>query len=69
MFMSEQYENLDLPSKILASLLSNSAMAFGFQLFLMYEGAGKCLPIFSALILERFLVLGGLSYCISRFFI
>ncbi|XP_023714575.1 ATP-binding cassette sub-family A member 3 isoform X4 [Cryptotermes secundus] len=40
MFMSEQYENLHLPSKILACLLSNSAMAFGFQLFLMYEGAG-----------------------------
>jgi ATP-binding cassette subfamily A (ABC1) protein 3 len=41
MFMSEQYEDLFLPSKILACLLSNSAMAFGFQLFLMYEGTGK----------------------------
>lgn len=40
MFMSEQYENLELSSKLAASLLSNSAMAFGFQLFVMYEGAG-----------------------------
>jgi ATP-binding cassette subfamily A (ABC1) protein 3 len=40
MFMSEQYENLYLPAKISASLFSNSAMAFGFQLFLMYEGTG-----------------------------
>jgi hypothetical protein len=38
--MSEQYENLTLPAKLSASLLSNSAMAFGFQLFLMYEGTG-----------------------------
>jgi ATP-binding cassette subfamily A (ABC1) protein 3 len=40
MFMSEQYENLTLLDKLLASLFSNSAMAFGFQLFIMYEGAG-----------------------------
>ena len=40
MFMSEQYENLHLPAKLAASLFSNSAMAFGFQLFIMYEGAG-----------------------------
>lgn len=40
MFMSEQYENLSLAAKLAACLLSNSAMAFGFQLFLMYEGAG-----------------------------
>jgi len=39
--MSEQYENLLLPTKIAACLLSNSAMAFGFQLFLMYEGTGE----------------------------
>ncbi|XP_069685343.1 phospholipid-transporting ATPase ABCA3-like isoform X4 [Periplaneta americana] len=41
MFMSEQYENLTQTSKILACLFSNSAMAFGFQLFLMFEGSGE----------------------------
>jgi hypothetical protein len=62
MFLSEQYENLLLPSKILACLLSNSAMAFGFQLFLMYEGAGKYLltGIFSVSLLEGFFMLGYL---------
>jgi len=40
LFMSEQYENLTLPAKLSASLFSNTAMAFGFQLFIMYEGAG-----------------------------
>jgi hypothetical protein len=66
--MSEQYENLQLPSKISACLLSNSAMAFGFQLFLMYEGAGKCLLTFSALILEGIFVLEH-SSCVSVGFI
>lgn len=55
MFMSEQYENLTLAAKLSASLFSNSAMAFGFQVFLMYEGAGGYLLNLSASLPDVFL--------------
>lgn len=55
MFMSENYENMSLTAKLLGSLLSNSAMAFGFQLFLMYEGAGGYLLNLPASLLDNFL--------------
>jgi len=55
MFMSEQYENLSLSAKLSASLLSNSAMAFGFQIFLMYEGAGGYLLNLPASLPDNFL--------------
>jgi hypothetical protein len=54
MFMSEQYENLSLPAKVSACLFSNSAMAFGFQLFLMYEGTGRYLLNLPASLPEKF---------------
>ncbi|GFG32765.1 hypothetical protein Cfor_06296 [Coptotermes formosanus] len=61
MFMSEQYENLSLPAKVSACLFSNSAMAFGFQLFLMYEGTGVGMQwhnIWTPVTLDDDLVLG-----------
>lgn len=41
MFLSEHYETLGQFTKVASSLCSNSAMAFGFQLFLMSEGTGE----------------------------
>ncbi|KAJ8951652.1 hypothetical protein NQ318_012323 [Aromia moschata] len=41
LFMQQKYDTLSLAAKLLASLGSNSAMAFGFQLMLMYEGTGE----------------------------
>jgi hypothetical protein len=55
MFMSEQYENLRLPAKLGASVFSNSAMGFGFQLFIMFEGTGGCLFNLPASLHDNFL--------------
>lgn len=41
LFMQEIYDTLTLSSKLIASLGSNTAMAFGFQVILMYEGTGE----------------------------
>ncbi|KAJ9596524.1 hypothetical protein L9F63_012466, partial [Diploptera punctata] len=41
MFLSEHYEDLSQAAKLASCLCSNSAMAFGFQLFLMSEGTGE----------------------------
>lgn len=41
LFLQERYDSLTLSAKLLASLGSNSAMAFGFQLMLMHEGTGE----------------------------
>ncbi|XP_018575545.1 ATP-binding cassette sub-family A member 3-like isoform X2 [Anoplophora glabripennis] len=41
LFMQQTYDSLSLSSKLFASLGSNSAMAFGFQVMLMYEGTGE----------------------------
>lgn len=40
-FMQDKYDTLSLSQKLLASLCSNSAMAYGFQLMLMFEGIGE----------------------------
>ncbi|CAG9761787.1 unnamed protein product [Ceutorhynchus assimilis] len=37
-FMQQSYDTLSLSSKLISCLGSNTAMAFGFQLILMYEG-------------------------------
>ncbi|EFA12134.2 ATP-binding cassette sub-family A member 3-like Protein [Tribolium castaneum] len=37
LFLQSQYEQLSLSTKMLVSLGSNTAMAYGFQLFLMFE--------------------------------
>ncbi|XP_066260323.1 phospholipid-transporting ATPase ABCA3-like [Euwallacea similis] len=39
-FMQYNYETLSLTTKLIASLASNTGMAFGFQIILMYEGTG-----------------------------
>ncbi|CAG9855955.1 unnamed protein product [Phyllotreta striolata] len=41
LFMQEIYDTLTLSTKLMASLGSNTAMAFGFQVILMYEGTGE----------------------------
>lgn len=41
LFLQERYDTLPLSTKLLASLGSNSAMGFGFQIMLMYEGTGE----------------------------
>ncbi|CAG9816334.1 unnamed protein product [Phaedon cochleariae] len=41
LFMQDKYDSLTLGTKLLASLGSNTAMAFGFQIMLMYEGTGE----------------------------
>lgn len=41
LFLQEQYDTLSLSVKMITSLGSNTAMAFGFQLILMYEGTGE----------------------------
>ncbi|XP_072399805.1 phospholipid-transporting ATPase ABCA3-like isoform X2 [Diabrotica undecimpunctata] len=40
LFMQNNYSELALSTKLLTSLLPNTAMAFGFQVVLMYEGTG-----------------------------
>ncbi|CAG9840389.1 unnamed protein product [Diabrotica balteata] len=40
LFMQNNYSELALSTKLLSSLLPNTAMAFGFQVVLMYEGTG-----------------------------
>ncbi|KAH1004271.1 hypothetical protein HUJ04_004050 [Dendroctonus ponderosae] len=40
-FMQNNYDTLSLSAKLVASLGSNTAMAFGFQVILMYEGTGE----------------------------
>lgn len=41
LFMQQNYDTLSLSTKLFASLGSNSAMGFGFQIMLMYEGTGE----------------------------
>lgn len=41
LFLQEDYDQLSLSVKMVTSLGSNTAMAFGFQLILMYEGTGE----------------------------
>lgn len=41
LFMQQSYNTLSLSTKLLASLGSNSAMAFGFQMMLMFEGTAE----------------------------
>ncbi|GJQ88074.1 hypothetical protein Trydic_g13087 [Trypoxylus dichotomus] len=41
MVVQNQYDTLSLAEKILICLASNSAMAYGFQLLLMWEGTGR----------------------------
>ncbi|KAJ8964470.1 hypothetical protein NQ317_016593 [Molorchus minor] len=41
LFMQQNYDSISLTSKLAASLGSNTAMAFGFQVMLMYEGTGE----------------------------
>lgn len=47
LFLQQQYDQLSLSTKLFASLGSNTAMAYGFQLMLMFEGTseGKFDPI------------------------
>lgn len=40
-FLQEQYNSLSFAQKLLSCLGHNSAMAYGFQLVLMYEGTGE----------------------------
>ncbi|RZC40676.1 ATP-binding cassette sub-family A member 3-like, partial [Asbolus verrucosus] len=41
LFLQQQYDQLSLSTKLIASLGSNTAMAYGFQLMLMYEGTSE----------------------------
>lgn len=41
MFSAERYEELTLESKLVMSIFSNTAMAFGFQLIVRFEGTGE----------------------------
>lgn len=41
LFLQSQYDQLSLSIKLLVSLGSNTAMAYGFQLFLMFEGTNE----------------------------
>ncbi|KAJ8922450.1 hypothetical protein NQ315_004397 [Exocentrus adspersus] len=41
LFLQDRYDSLGLSTKLLASLGSNSAMAFGFQMMLMFEGTSE----------------------------
>ncbi|XP_063925793.1 phospholipid-transporting ATPase ABCA3-like isoform X3 [Zophobas morio] len=41
LFLQQQYDRLTLSTKLLASVGSNTAMAYGFQLMLMYEGTSE----------------------------
>ncbi|KRT81015.1 ABC transporter ATP-binding protein, partial [Oryctes borbonicus] len=41
MFVQNQYDTFSLAQKMLICLASNSAMAYGFQIILMWEGTGK----------------------------
>ncbi|XP_044270584.1 phospholipid-transporting ATPase ABCA3-like isoform X2 [Tribolium madens] len=41
LFLQKQYDQLSLSTKLMASLGSNTAMAYGFQLMLMYEGTSE----------------------------
>ncbi|XP_060519226.1 phospholipid-transporting ATPase ABCA3 isoform X2 [Cylas formicarius] len=40
LFMAQNYDTLSYSSKVIASFASNSAMAFGFQLMIRFEGTG-----------------------------
>ncbi|GLH10706.1 Multidrug resistance protein homolog 49 [Gryllus bimaculatus] len=40
-FLQQKYETLSLAEKLLASVCSNTAMAHGFQLIVMFEGTGE----------------------------
>ncbi|GJQ67966.1 hypothetical protein Trydic_g16721 [Trypoxylus dichotomus] len=60
-FLQEQYNSLTLTQKLLSCLGHNSAMAYGFQLILMYEGTGEGLTwsnIFSPVTPDDSLSLG-----------
>lgn len=41
LFMQNNYAGLSLAAKMFSSLATNTAMAFGFQVVLMYEGTGE----------------------------
>jgi ATP-binding cassette subfamily A (ABC1) protein 3 len=41
LFLQQQYDQLSLSTKLFASLGSNTAMAYGFQLMLMFEGTSE----------------------------
>ncbi|XP_049855750.1 phospholipid-transporting ATPase ABCA3 isoform X1 [Schistocerca gregaria] len=40
LFLQQQYSDLSLFAKVFSSLAHNSAMSFGMQLFIMFEGTG-----------------------------
>lgn len=61
-FLQEKYASTDLGTKLGASLLSNTGMAYGFQIILMYEGTGEFL--FCAFISTKSLFLNlSCLYC------
>lgn len=41
LFLQNQYDRLSLSTKLIASLGSNTAMGYGFQLMLMFEGTSE----------------------------
>lgn len=41
LFLQDQYDTTGVGVKLVCSLGSNTAMAYGFQLMLMYEGTGE----------------------------
>lgn len=41
MLVQGKYDTLSLAFKLFLSLFSNTAMAYGFQLMLMFEGTGE----------------------------
>lgn len=41
LFLQDQYDTTGVGVKLICSLGSNTAMAYGFQLMLMYEGTGE----------------------------
>lgn len=40
-FLQNNYDSLSLATKLSSSLGANTAMAYGFQIVLMYEGTGE----------------------------
>lgn len=41
LFLQDSYDTLSFGTKIFSSLCANTAMAYGFQLMLMFEGTGE----------------------------
>nr|XP_022919055.1 ATP-binding cassette sub-family A member 3-like isoform X1 [Onthophagus taurus] len=61
LFLAESYNNLSLSLKLLAMLGGNTALAYGFQLFVMFEGTGEGIQwnsIFSSVHANDTLTLG-----------